>query len=390
MRREPKRVRTRPGAAGAVAGGHPDGSATRRVGGARWLSRQLLLSAGMEDLTAMVLCAGLGTRLRPLTERLPKPAVPLCDVPLVAWTLALLRGAGVRRAVVNTHHRPGAMEAAAREAGRGLGVRVEISHEPAIAGTGGALREARALLRGGGPLVLVNGDVLFDLDLGAALAAHRSSGALATMVLLPMPSGVRYASVELDAGGAVRRIAGAFGPGGGALVPWHFSGVHVLSPEILDHLPTEPFEADVNRHVYPPLMAGGRIRGHLAAGYWNDLGTPRRYLEATRDVLEGRVPLGRFAGAEPLSGAVRPSEGLWAGPGAEVAPGARLTGPSYLGPGARVEPGAEVGPAAVVGSGAVVPHGAAVVRAVVWPGTVLRPGERVEDAVAAGELRVRG
>jgi mannose-1-phosphate guanylyltransferase len=342
----------------------------------------------MGDLAAMVLCAGLGTRLRPLTDQLPKPAVPLCDVPLLAWTLALLRGAGVRRAVVNTHHLPREMAAAAGAAGRSLGMAVEISHEPVIAGTGGALREARALLAEADPLVLVNGDVLFDVDLGAALAAHRSTRALATMVLLPMPAGARYASVEVDAGGAVRRIAGAFGPGGGALTPWHFSGVHLLAPELLDHVPAEPFEADVNRHVYPPLMAGGRIRAYLAAGYWNDLGTPARYLEAVRDALDGRVPLLRFAGAEPLSAAAEPAPGVRAGQGAEIARGSRVAGPCYLGPGARIEPGAEVGPGAVIGGGVVVPGGAVVRRAVVWPGTVLAPGEQVLEVVAAGELRV--
>lgn len=342
----------------------------------------------MGDLAAMVLCAGLGTRLRPLTDLLPKPAVPLCDVPLVAWTLALLRGAGVRHAVLNTHHLPEEMDAAARAAGRALGMAVDVSHEPVIAGTGGALREARALLAGADPIVLVNGDVLFDLDLGAALAAHRGSGALATMVLLPMPDGARYATVEVDPAGAVRRIAGAFGPGGPSLTPWHFSGVHVLAAELLVHVPAEPFEADVNRHVYPPLMAGGRIRGQVARGYWNDLGTPSRYLEATRDVLEGRVPLGRFAGAEPLSAAAQPFPGVRAGEGAGIAPGARVAPPSYLGPGARLEPGAEVGPGAVVGAGVVVPRGAAVVRAAVWPGTVLAAGERVEGVVAAGKLRV--
>jgi len=344
----------------------------------------------MGELAAMVLCAGLGTRLRPLTERLPKPAVPLCDVPLIAWTLALLRGAGVRRAVVNTHHLAGEMAAAARAAGRSLGLPVDVSHEPVIAGTGGALREARALLDGADPLVLVNGDVLFDLDLAAVLDAHRSAGALATMVLLPMPAGASYAWVELDAGGAVRRIAGAFGPGGPALVPWHFSGVHVLAPELLDRLPGEPFAADVNRHVYPPLLASGRVRGHVVAGYWNDLGTPGRYLEASADVLGGRVPLARFAGAEPLSTAAEPQAGVRGGATAAIAPGARTGGPSYLGAGARVEPGGEVGPDAVVGAGVTVPQGALVRRAVVWSGTVLAPGERVEDAVAAGELRVRG
>src|SRR5512145_3048846 len=96
----------------------------------------------------MVLCAGLGTRLRPLTERLPKPAVPLAGLPLVRYPLALLAAAGVRRAVVNLHHLPEAMEAAAREAAAALGMSLAVSREPVIAGTGGALREARALLEG--------------------------------------------------------------------------------------------------------------------------------------------------------------------------------------------------------------------------------------------------
>src|SRR5512145_715849 len=96
----------------------------------------------------MVLCAGLGTRLRPLTERVPKPAVPVCGVPLVRFSLALLAGAGVRRAVVNVHHLPDEMAAVAAEAARGLGMALEVSREPVIAGTGGALREARARLEG--------------------------------------------------------------------------------------------------------------------------------------------------------------------------------------------------------------------------------------------------
>jgi mannose-1-phosphate guanylyltransferase len=318
----------------------------------------------------MVLCAGLGTRLRPLTERVPKPAVPVCGVPLVRWSLALLAGAGVRRAVVNVHHLPGEMAAAARDAARALGMGLAVSEEPVIAGTGGALREARAHLAGAGAILLLNGDVLFDVDLAATLAAHRRSGALATMVLLPMPPGARYATVDVDGSGAVRRIAGTFGPGGDGLVPWHFSGAHVLSPALLDHVPARPFECDVNRHVYPPLMASGAVRGLVVDGYWNDLGTPDRYLAANRDVLSGRVPLARFSAAAPLAGT------------RELAPGVRAA------EGARVDPAARVGAPAFIAAGCTVPAGAEVRDAVLWEGTALAPGERVERAIAAGELRV--
>lgn len=310
-------------------------------------------------VAGMVLCAGLGTRLRPLTGRCPKPAVPVCGVPLVRYTLGLLAGAGVRRAVVNVHHLPGEMAAAAREAAGALGLELAVSEEPVIAGTGGALREARRHLGGADAVVVVNGDVLFDVDLEGALAAHAATGALATMALLAMPAGATYAAVELDEGGRVRRIAGRFGPGGEGLTPWHFPGVHVLSPALLDLVPAAPFEVDVNRHVYPPLMARGLVRGLVTSGYWNDLGTPDRYLAANLDVAAGRVPLGRFGLAQPPP----------------------------VAPDAVVEPGASVGEA-VVGAGCRVPAGARLERAVLWPGTALAPGEVVRDAVAAGDLRV--
>ena len=216
----------------------------------------------------------------------------------------------------------------------------------------------------------MNGDVLFDVDLAAAVAAHRASGALATMLLLPMPPGAGYASVDVDGTGAVRRIAGRFGPGGAGLTPWHFSGVHVLSPALLDHVPAAPFECDVNRHVYPPLMASGAVRGLAVQGYWNDLGTPARYLEASRDVLLGRVPLGRFARAAPLAGSAERAPGVRVGRGASVDPGARVRSPTF------------------VGAGCAVPAGAELEDAILWEGTALSPGERVVHAIAAGPERV--
>jgi mannose-1-phosphate guanylyltransferase len=341
-------------------------------------------------MVGMLLCAGLGTRLRPLTERVPKPAVPVCGVPLVRWNLALLAGAGATRAVVNVHHLPDAMAAAAGEAARTLGLDLAVSREPVIAGTGGALREARRHLDGADAIVVVNGDVLFAVDLRAALAAHRGSGALATMLLLPMPEGGRYAAVETDAAGAVRRIAGAFGPGGEGLTPWHFSGVHVLSPALLDAVPAAPFERDVNRHVYPPLMPSGAVRGLVVSGYWNDLGTPGRYVRANSDVLSGAVPLGRFAGADPFRDLREIADRVFVGPTARWEPGVRVVAPALVADGAAVERDAEIGPGAVVAAGCTVRAGARVRRAVLGEGTTVGAGEVVEDAVAAGADRVRG
>lgn len=339
----------------------------------------------------MVLCAGLGTRLRPLTDLVPKPALPLGGLPLVRYALALLSRAGARRAVVNVHHLPAAMERAAREAAAELRLPLAVSREPVLAGTGGALREARALLEGASEILLVNGDVLFAADLGAALRAHRRSGALATLLLAPMPPGGRYAAVEADAGMSIRRIAGlGVGEGGaGPLSAWHFTGCHVLSPTVLDLVPAEPFACDVNRHLYPPLFSReGGIRGHLDAGYWRDLGAPQGVLEAHLDLLAGRIPLEAFPGADPFADLSPAGEGLWLGAGAEIRPGARLEAPAALGAGVRVDSGARLGPGAFVGRGSRVGAGAVVREAVVWDGTLVGPGEVVERAIAAGKLRV--
>jgi mannose-1-phosphate guanylyltransferase len=322
------------------------------------------------EVVGMILCAGLGTRLRPLTEAVPKPAVPVCGVPLVRWNLSLLARAGVRRAVVNTHHLADRMAEAARDAAREAGLSLAVSHERVIAGTGGALRQARPHLEGADAIVLVNGDVLFDVDLGEALRVHRWAGGRATMVLAPMPPGARYAAVEVSAAGWVRRIAGKFGPGpdpGEELRPFHFTGVHVLSPSLLDDVPSVPFECDINRQVYPRAMEQpGGVRAFLQGGYWNDLGTPERYLEAILDVLDGRVPLARF-GLDPLAGLRRGAGGAAVHPSAEVQ--------------GEVE-------RAFVGAGARLGPGSTVREAVVWDGTEVAAGERVERAIAAGAARV--
>src|SRR5436305_7770143 len=126
-------------------------------------------------MKAFVLCAGLGTRLRPVTDQLPKPALPMLGVPLVQWTFAHLAGQGVDKFVVNTHHLPKEMERAAAVAAMALKLPLAVSHEPVIQGTGGALREAAAHLPKGEPFVLWNGDILAEVDLADALAAHKAS-----------------------------------------------------------------------------------------------------------------------------------------------------------------------------------------------------------------------
>jgi mannose-1-phosphate guanylyltransferase len=338
-------------------------------------------------MKAMVLCAGFGTRLRPLTDKLPKPLVPLCGVPLLRYNFALLKNAGVRDVVINTHHLGKTMEEGAVAIARELQIDLSISREEKqILGTGGGVRRAQPML-GAGTFFLLNGDMIFDVDLAAALAAHRKARAVATMVLAPYPRGATYGAVEVDAELNVRRIAGRGTPPDPSLRKMHFTGVHVLEPELLARLPADG-ESDINRTAYVRVIHdGGKVHGFVQEGYWGDLGAPRSLLRAQLDVLEGRVPLARFRpDADPFADCEQRVPGVFVHRTAEVQ--GELKGPALIQADARVERGAVVGPGASVGSGARVDAGAHVQRAVIWSGTHVAAGERVVDQIAAPGVRL--
>jgi mannose-1-phosphate guanylyltransferase len=335
-------------------------------------------------MRAIILCAGLGTRLRPLTSHWPKPALPLLGQPLLRYNLAVLRAAGVQEVAINTHHLAEAMaEIAAAECQR-VGMRLEVSYEPVIQGTAGGIRGLRSFLTTD-PFVVLNGDILFALELGTVIERHRQSGADATMVLQPLPTAERYAAVQMDRSGRVGRIAG-HGPGGEQLSPWHFTGVHVLSPRVFEFM-TPDGEEDINRTVYPRMMQAGRwVRGEVVRGYWSDVGTPRRYLATQQELLFGQVPWERFADASPLAGCLH--DGLvWRAPTA-VFEGAGIAGPALLDRGCQVRPGARLGANVYVGPGAQVGAGAHLHRAAVLEGTTIADGEEVVDAIAWGAHRI--
>ena len=258
---------------------------------------------------AMVLAAGLGTRLRPLTARRPKPAMPLCGVPPLRFTLARLKAAGVEEVVVNTHWLPEVIEAVVGDPAE-LGLTVRYSYEPTLLGTGGGLKKVAEHFQDE-TFYLVNGKLLFDADLEGAVAFHRDHQALATMVLRPYPEGSRYSAIEIDEGGRIRRFVDQF-EWAGPLTKCLFTGVHVLEPRVLEYLPPA-IEVCINAWAYPRMMAADEVVcGYLqTAGYWAEPSTPARYLAAVEDLLEGKVDLARFreGGADPFAGTTGDSRG---------------------------------------------------------------------------------
>ncbi len=234
---------------------------------------------------AVVLVGGAGTRLRPLTLDRPKPMLPIGGVPFLAHLLDRLGEAGVDRVIFSCGYLPSAIEEAF---GDGLpgGPALEYAVEPEPLGTAGAIRFAAAG-RVDGPFLALNGDVLCDADLAAAMAFHRGRGASATLTLTGVQDPTRYGLVLTDADGAVTAFVEKPDPSPALGEPpyWINAGAYVLDPSVLELI--EPGRAvSIEREVFPALVGRG-LAGWRAEGYWNDIGTPASFLAANMDVLDG-------------------------------------------------------------------------------------------------------
>jgi NDP-sugar pyrophosphorylase family protein len=267
-------------------------------------------------MRAIVLSAGYGTRLWPLTEDRTKPALPILGKPLVGYVAEYLAGYGIDEIVVNLHHRPESVRRALGDGSR-FGVKLHYVEEPVILGTSGALDHTREFFERE-TFVVVNGKIITDIDLNAAIETHRRMNALATLVLLPNVRRERFSVVETEGG----RIKG-FGrmPVDEGPVPLMFTGIHIMEPRILDYVPRGVFSDSVT-DVYPKAMANGEIlAAHVASGKWRELSTLKRYLDISVELLreEGKSFV---AGANAIVSGTATDSVLW--DDVEVSAGARI------------------------------------------------------------------
>ncbi len=311
-------------------------------------------------MRVMILAAGLGTRLRPLTDYCPKPLLPLMLQPLLEHWLHALQRQGVEEVIVNTHHHAAQLQHWLGD-GRRWGLAVTLSYEAHILGTAGAMKRVAQRLHGE-PFLVLNADVLADLDLRALWRWHLARpDAMVTMVLRPDPAARSYGAVVVDAAGRVVHINGR--PACNAQqtgVERMFTGIQVVSPQVLDTIPGER-EIGTTTEVYPALLAQGQaVYGYDYTGYWMDVGVPERYLQAHRDVFDGSLGDTWRLHLPAASQVIGQSE---ASP--RHVSGAWVIPPVVLGPDVRLEPGAQVGPYAVLDRGCTVAMGARVQESVV-------------------------
>jgi NDP-sugar pyrophosphorylase family protein len=326
-------------------------------------------------MRAVILAGGEGTRLRPLTLSTPKPVVPVVDRPFLRHQIDLLARVGIRDVVFSVAYRPERVEAVFGD-GASLGVRIRYAVEETPLGTGGAVRNALPLLDG--RTVVLNGDILTDVDLGPLLARHEREAASATIVLAPVPNPSAYGLVVTDPDGRVSRFLEKPRPEQITTNTIN-AGIYVLETHVLDLMPAG-VNHSIERGFFPALLArGDRVLGPVHRGYWIDIGTPEKYLQVHRDILNRRFPV-------PLEGAPR-ADGV-VHPDARVSPEALLDGHFYVGPGCDVEAGARLGPDAVLVADVRVRPGAYVRDSVLWRGAEAGPDCEVTGSVVGPGVRL--
>jgi NDP-sugar pyrophosphorylase family protein len=273
----------------------------------------------------MILAAGLGTRLEPITNEIPKALVPVLGVPNIVRIIRRLASAGIKEIVINTYWLADILETSLED-GAALGVAIAYSREKTLLGTGGGIKKALPLL-GGEPFLVANGDALFAPDFERIAAFHRRTGALATMVVVRSKDAARAGAVGLDGTGQVRHLVWA-GERDRVKESFMFTGVHVLSPAIGDLLPDR---GCIVRQTYIPMVERRiPLFGLPEKGYFSDLGTPARYLKANADLAQGRH---RIADVHP------PAGGVYVGSGVSIGERCRLLPGTVIGDGARIAEG---------------------------------------------------
>lgn len=245
-------------------------------------------------MKAMVLAAGQGVRLRPLTETVPKALVPVAGRPMIEYPLRLLRYYGISEVVINLHHF-GEQIAAYLGDGARLGLKIRYSIEAELLDTGGGLLKARPFLEDGA-FIVINTDVLIDLPIPEVIAFHRQTNAAATLVLRPDEFADRYGSMEVDSCGRICRFLHARAPAASRATgpKLMFTGVQILEPKVFDYMQADGGQRKfgTTKDVYPKmLLAGAALCGYRFDGFWRDLGTPERINEAEEKLAAGRVRL---------------------------------------------------------------------------------------------------
>ena len=328
-------------------------------------------------MKAILLAGGKGTRLRPLTIHTPKPIVPIFNRAFLHYQIDLLKQVPeIDEVILSLNYQPRRIEEVFGD-GADLGIKIRYVVEPVPLGTAGAIKYAGDKLTES--VVVFNGDVMTQLDLAAVIRMHRERQARATIVLTPVDNPSAYGLVETDAQSNIKRFIEK--PKPEEITTNHINaGIYVLEPDTFDRIPSEvPWS--IERSYFPSLIERNEtFVAYIYNGYWIDIGTPEKYVQVHRDIMDGRFV------APPFAGLTSPRRCI--APDVRIEEGATIGDPVFIDEGVLVKAGARLGPYAVLGRQTQVEEGAIIERAIVWPNCRIGSQSSITDAVLGRQCHI--
>ncbi len=328
-------------------------------------------------MKAILLAGGKGTRLRPLTIHTPKPIVPIFGRPFLHYQIDLLRQLPeVDEVILSLNYQPRRIEEMFGD-GSGLGLRIRYVVEPTPLGTAGAVKYAGHSLTE--TLVVFNGDVMTQVDLAAVVQLHRERQAKATIVLTPVENPSAYGLVETDEAGNVRRFLEKPKPEEITCDTIN-AGIYILEPDTFDRIPRDTAWS-IERSFFPSLVERKEtFVAYVYRGYWIDIGTPEKYMQVHRDIMDGRFSAPPFAGLPPGKSLISPD--------ARFEDGATFEGPCWVDEGTVVRAGARILPYTVLGRQCQIEEEAVIAESIVWAGSRVGRDASVRDSILGRHCHV--
>ena len=310
-------------------------------------------------MKAMILAAGFGTRLKPLTNELPKPLFPVLNRPILEHAIHFLKSQGIREIAINLHHQPEKIINYFGD-GKSFGVNLHFSKEEEILGTAGGIKNCESFLKDETFLV-INSDVLADVNLKDVLNFHKEKNSKLTLVVRKVGEAEKYKSIQRVEEGRIVHFLGHSIKNPEPTTQVMFTGIQIMEPEIFSRIPENKF-CGTTEDVFPGMIQEGLpVYGFLHRGYWIDMGTRETYIQAQRDALDGKVSLKIASSRNPE--------------------GPLLVPPIHMGKNCEISQNAQIGPYAILGDGCRIRSGAVVENSILWSKATVGGNINVQNCI---------
>jgi NDP-sugar pyrophosphorylase family protein len=315
-------------------------------------------------MKALILAAGFGTRLQPLTNKLPKPLFPILNQPILEHTLHFLSSQGIKEIAINLHHQPEKIIDHLGD-GKDFGVTLYYSKEEEILGTAGGIKKLQSFFQDE-TFIVINSDVFANINLNDVLKFHKDKNSKLTLVVRQDPNMEKYKSIQRVEEGRIVHFLGTGINNSDPVTQVMFTGIQIMEPDIFYRIPKDEF-CGTTENVFPGMIQDKLpVYGFLHNGYWIDMGTRETYIQAQVDALDGKLSLNTLSSRNP--------EGLLVVP------------PVYIGKNCEISQDAQVGPYAVLGDGCRVCSGAVVKNSILWTGVTAGNNCSVQNSIVGEKV----